>query len=173
MKRSSQVALVLMGATAVGASSYAMAARTDCVTPGSGAAGHAVVAAQGPQPAEPCRESRRWSSSSSGSGSSVWSRSSWSRSSTSLRRIGPVGRPDQQQHHHGGTRRLRLDRARRLVRKLTSRARWLFFESPFRSTLLVEHDLVRQPASTFPDPALRRPTSAAERTDLWARPQTE
>ena len=34
MKRSSQIALVLMGATSLGATGYAMAPRTDCVRRG-------------------------------------------------------------------------------------------------------------------------------------------
>jgi hypothetical protein len=37
------------------------------------------------------------------------------------------------------------------------RARSLFFESPSRSTLWLEHDLFRKPASTFRDHALGIP----------------
>jgi len=85
MKRSSQIALVLMGATSLGATSYAMAPRTDCVPPGQQ---RPPIAAGNPgQPLKPeCRESRRWGGTNYGS--SNWgSRSSsgwvWGRSSSS------------------------------------------------------------------------------------------
>jgi len=88
MKRSSQIALVLMGATSLGATSYAMAPRTDCVPPGQQrpavAAGTPARPGQSLQPE--CRE-RRWGGSSHSSGSSTWgSRSSgwmWGRSASS------------------------------------------------------------------------------------------
>lgn len=93
MKRSAQVALVLMGATAVGASSYALAPRTDCVPPGSAASRPPAVAPGTGQPGEPCRETRRSSSSGysrwGSSGSSTWRRSSTQTStSTALRPSG-------------------------------------------------------------------------------------
>jgi hypothetical protein len=90
MKRSSQIALVLMGATAVGTTGYAMMPNKEC---------RPVVGAQQPasvrinpatgQP-EPCREDRRSSSSSRYSSwgssgiSSTWSRRSQQPTSTSV-----------------------------------------------------------------------------------------
>jgi hypothetical protein len=86
MKRSSQIALVLMGATAVGTTGYAMMPNKEC---------RPVVGAQQPASvrinpatgqAEPCRENRRSSSSSgshwSSSSSSTWVRRSSTPSST-------------------------------------------------------------------------------------------
>ncbi|MFL6933571.1 MAG: hypothetical protein ACJ8EJ_02875 [Xanthobacteraceae bacterium] len=88
MKRSAQVALVLIGATAVGASSYALAPRTDCVPPGSTAARPPAVApGTQAQPGEPCRATRRSSSSGysrwGSSGGSTWGRSSSTHTTTS------------------------------------------------------------------------------------------
>jgi hypothetical protein len=93
MKRSAQVALVLMGATAVGASSYAMAPRTDCAQPNNPASRPPVAGSPvPPQSNEPCRQSRRWGSSSGGysgsSGSSGWRRSTQVNTSSPLHSSG-------------------------------------------------------------------------------------
>jgi hypothetical protein len=83
MKRSSQIALVLMGATAVGSTSYAMMPRNECRPPAQQQTGVPVPPNPAAQP-EPCRESRR-SGSTSSSGYSRWgssgSSSIWSRRS--------------------------------------------------------------------------------------------
>jgi hypothetical protein len=90
MKRSGQIALVLMGATAVGASSYALTpSRTECTQPGGPAARPPLAGTPAaPQGNQPCRETRRWwssSGSSSGySGSSAWRRSTQVNTSTAL-----------------------------------------------------------------------------------------
>jgi hypothetical protein len=81
MKRSSQVALLLMGVGSVGATAYAMAPARDCTAPaqqGTVAPGLAAtdVAAQAQRQAQnPCPPRRSWSSYSSGHrSSSHWSR---------------------------------------------------------------------------------------------------
>jgi hypothetical protein len=90
MKRSGQIALVLMGATAVGASSYALTpSRTECAQPNSPAARPPVAGSPAaPQGNQPCRETRRWWSSSGhgggSSGSSAWRRSTQVNTSTAL-----------------------------------------------------------------------------------------
>jgi hypothetical protein len=87
MKRSAQVALVLMGATTVGAGSYALAPRTECVPPGSAASRPAVAPGTPGQPGEPCRETRRWGSSSGSggyAGGSGWRRSTHVNTSSPL-----------------------------------------------------------------------------------------
>ncbi len=64
MKRSSQVALLLMGVTGVGATGYAMTRPpANCVPQGSPAATIAP-ATPGARQAEPCPPRRQWSSSS-------------------------------------------------------------------------------------------------------------
>jgi hypothetical protein len=81
VKRSAQVALLLMGATSIGATSYALTPRNDCSgqpTPGS-----AVVGT--PSADTTCSSGR--SSSGGGHGSSRWSSSSSNGSGTS----GPTG----------------------------------------------------------------------------------
>jgi hypothetical protein len=78
MKRSPQVALLLMGAAAVGGTGYAMMPRSDCTQPGSPAAVSAGV-----KPNEACPPSSRSSSSSSGSSGRSWWSSSHSGSSGS------------------------------------------------------------------------------------------
>jgi hypothetical protein len=92
MKRSSQIALVLMGATAVGGTSYAMMPRNEC-RPVPGAqqpAGASVRINPATGQPEPCREDRRSSSSSrysswgSSGSSSTWSRRSQQPTSTSV-----------------------------------------------------------------------------------------
>ena len=84
MKRSSHVALMLMGATAVGGTSYALSQpRANCTAPASTAAPGVTPGASGSYGqtpnAQPCRQSSsRWhyGSSSSYSRGSGWSRSS-------------------------------------------------------------------------------------------------
>jgi len=76
MKRSSQVALLLMGVTGVGAAGYTMTRPPpDCVPPGAAAS----VIKPGAKDAEPCPPRRSWSSSSTGYNS----RSSWTRTNSS------------------------------------------------------------------------------------------
>jgi hypothetical protein len=95
MKRTSQIALVLMGATAVGTTSYAMMPRDEC-RPIAGAQQQAgtptrINPATGLPEAQPCRETRRTWSSSSGAASSssmTWGRRAQSRTVTSARPAG-------------------------------------------------------------------------------------
>jgi hypothetical protein len=87
MKRSSQVALLLMGVTGVGATGYAMTKPPpNCVAPGGPSATKAPAA---PVPgAEPCPPRRQWSSS--GSSYSSWSRTNSSYNSRSSGGIWPI-----------------------------------------------------------------------------------
>jgi hypothetical protein len=83
MKRSSQVVLLLMGVTGVGATGYAMTRPPpNCVPPGGPAA--MAPATPGLPGAEPCPQRRSWSSSGSGY------RSSWTRTNSSSGSAWPV-----------------------------------------------------------------------------------
>jgi hypothetical protein len=80
MKRSAQVALLLMGVGGVGAGAYALTPPRNVCVPQGGAPASTLA----PNPAsalgagEPCPPARAWSSTGSGSGY----RSSWTRSSS-------------------------------------------------------------------------------------------
>lgn len=77
MKRSSQVALLLMGVTGVGATGYMMSRPpTHCLPPGSPAA--AAPAVPGAAALEQCPPRRSWTSS----GYNYNSRSSWTRTNS-------------------------------------------------------------------------------------------
>src|SRR5512132_377398 len=79
MKRSSQVALLLMGMTTAGASAYALLPPRDCATPGT-ISPQTLAPGTGPvKPFAPCESGGR---SSSGS-RSYWSSRSYSRGSSS------------------------------------------------------------------------------------------
>jgi hypothetical protein len=94
MKRSSSVALLLMGMGGVGATSYALAPPRDCAARDN--TQPAAVAAAADQPAQDCR--RRWSSSSrSYFYSSDNNSSSWF-SSTSSRNRNPSVVPRSASH---------------------------------------------------------------------------
>src|SRR5262245_10401546 len=93
MKRSSQVALLLMGMTTAGASAYALLPPRDCAAPGSTTPGTISPQTLGPgtapaKPVVPCDSSGR----SSGS-RSYWASRSYSRGSSSTR---------QQSREYGG-----------------------------------------------------------------------
>ena len=95
MKRSSQVALLLMGVTGVGATGYAMTKPPPNCTPQGSPAATAALAAPGSRVAEPCPPQRvaassssyggrsSWTRTNSSSNSSVWPRPVFSRTSTS------------------------------------------------------------------------------------------
>jgi len=94
MKRSSQVALLLMGVTGVCATGYAFTKPPPNCTPQGSPAATAAAAAPGSRAAEPCPPQRSWSSSSYGgrsswtrtnssANSSVWPRPVFSRTATS------------------------------------------------------------------------------------------
>jgi hypothetical protein len=72
MKRSSQVALLIMGTAGVGAATYSMTApRKDCIALGTPPSAVAPVK-PGQPPLEPCPPRRSWSSSSGYSYRSYW-----------------------------------------------------------------------------------------------------
>jgi len=94
MKRSGHIALVLMGATAMGASSYALMPQRNCPAPNNTAPGQQAAAVAGnpvaDPNAQPCRESRRWGSSSYRSSSGWFWRSSSTSSGTATAYSGGV-----------------------------------------------------------------------------------
>ena len=75
MKRSSQVALLLMGTAGIGAGAYAMSSpRTDCVTPSTPASSTVAPAIGSKATTEPCQPRR-----STSTGYHYWYGSHWSR----------------------------------------------------------------------------------------------
>ena len=100
MKRSSQVALLLMGATGVGAGAYAMTPPRDCVPPGSPAAAIAPGRAAASRNAHRRAGRRVTPATARGRAptrNSHWSRPIFSRSSSSIEHAVDVRRVHQPQ----------------------------------------------------------------------------
>lgn len=99
MKRSSQVALLLMGVGGVGATAYAVTPARDCTAPAqqstvaSGLAATDIAAQPQKQAQDPCPSRRSWSSYSSSHGGSHWSRPIFTgRHGTTTTSAAPVAR---------------------------------------------------------------------------------